>query len=566
MRMNGIRALLVVLFIMLPAIAAVPTVRAGDTVTLSTTVDFDAGTSNLVESNYDVETETYNAGMNADIISPGNYQGDTFAVEDDDGDTYKWNPIGQLGGAQQYITSGRMVHSLDYNPFTTDPFYRTMSTYSTGVTVPQSGTEVVEAEVYLKRSMVSAQSWWIGLRASQTDPDFNRLTGWGRIGFYQNNIFDRLRAEYEGGASAEVDATGKTEVWLRITAAKLVLSGTPFRFYYKWSLADDWSLLLAIGVNFEYYEFMLFTQAYDVDSSFSVTAEYDDFIVRDTTIGTTYEVGHPPVRQDVNYITQTITPTDVFTIDTIELQGTVSSAAYVDEVAVQLGGTDIFVFTDDWTSGTTNTYSYTGDAVSSAFTLRIRFRSDGENIPIVSSITVTFVDASPPPAGGGEEEGPPGTEGLPGLTRQPSFFLPCTNITIEDTRPAADNAILYMWAFGDGTINITTEPRVSHTYEEEGIYTVTARVQYSDGTIEFLTIRVDARTSKCYVGGIISSIFPVLLAMVALLFLTAIMVGISRMKEPRRRKIIKWVSSTGVLIVVFMFAVAVYAFLVGAVT
>jgi hypothetical protein len=164
--------------------------------------------------------------------------------------------------------------------------------------------------------------------------------------------------------------------------------------------------------------------------------------------------------------------------------------------------------------------------------------------------------------GGGADEGkepPPAVD-----ITYPNLFLCSGELTFEDTRPQAENAILYRWSFGDGTpIEITTEPRVNHTYEEPGRYTVTIRVQYSDGTVEFLTAEVSTIPGECFIGTFVSDIFPILLAVFALSIAAAVIVAISRMRKERRKRVIKWLLAIGISGLVIMVVVVVYAFLKG---
>ena len=112
----------------------------------------------------------------------------------------------------------------------------------------------------------------------------------------------------------------------------------------------------------------------------------------------------------------------------------------------------------------------------------------------------------------------------------------CANITIEDVRPAAALAILYVWGFGDGTQETTTTGRVKHTYEKEGLYTVTVRVQYRSGAIDTFLINVNARGSQCLFNEFVLNFFPLLLLLIGLMLLATVIVQFSKYRIDRDLK------------------------------
>ena len=115
----------------------------------------------------------------------------------------------------------------------------------------------------------------------------------------------------------------------------------------------------------------------------------------------------------------------------------------------------------------------------------------------------------------------------------------CQNVTIEDTRSIAALAVLYVWNFGDGTQEETAKGSVGHVYKEEGLYTVTVRVQYRTGAIEIFLVNVNARGDECLFSEFVHDFFPLLLALIALMAIAAAIVQASKRRiEKRLRKLL----------------------------
>jgi hypothetical protein len=149
------------------------------------------------------------------------------------------------------------------------------------------------------------------------------------------------------------------------------------------------------------------------------------------------------------------------------------------------------------------------------------------------------------------------------LLPQPAGKRPCTNVTLEDVRPSAALAILYLWSWGDGTTTVTTAPTANHTYAEEKVYKITVRVQYRNGAIDIFVIHVDTRGLNCSVSEFIQEIFPILLGLVGLALLSSIIVTASRRSKTAKKRLntLFLVVAIGALVVVIL--VGLYAAILG---
>jgi hypothetical protein len=141
----------------------------------------------------------------------------------------------------------------------------------------------------------------------------------------------------------------------------------------------------------------------------------------------------------------------------------------------------------------------------------------------------------------------------------------CQDVTIEDTRSEAALAILYIWNFGDGKQEQTTNGSVSHSYEKEGLYTVTVRVQYRSGAIEIFLINVNARGNECRFTEFVNDWFPILLLLIVLCLLAAFIVEASksRLEKNVRKKLRRLLLLIGLLAFGIMAAVVVYTSAMG---
>ena len=167
----------------------------------------------------------------------------------------------------------------------------------------------------------------------------------------------------------------------------------------------------------------------------------------------------------------------------------------------------------------------------------------------VCTVTQMYLEvAFTVPAGGGGGTPEPPVGGGYGTFRNdfaltypnPDPSRRCSNVTIEDTRSEAVLAILYIWNFGDGTQEQTTKGSVGHTYAEQGLYTVTVRVQYRSGAIEIFLINVNARGGECLFNEFVQEWFPILLLLIGLMLLAAFIVQLSKHRgDPNFKRLLR---------------------------
>ena|SRR3990167_945879 len=177
------------------------------------------------------------------------------------------------------------------------------------------------------------------------------------------------------------------------------------------------------------------------------------------------------------------------------------------------------------------------------------------------------VQSSPHPrSGGGEVETPVGG----GYGTFLGFFdvnypRRCQDVTIEDTRSAAALAILYIWGFGDGTQQSTTNGSVRHVYEKEGLYTVTVRVQYRSGAIDIFLVNVNARGNECLFSEFVHDFFPILLLLIALMLLAVFIVQASkhRFRKKLKKLLRRLFLSVALIAFAIMAAVVIYTSAMG---
>lgn len=136
------------------------------------------------------------------------------------------------------------------------------------------------------------------------------------------------------------------------------------------------------------------------------------------------------------------------------------------------------------------------------------------------------------------------------------------NVTIEDNRREASLAVNYVIAWGDGTGNVYSKLPATHTYEDPGVYRITMRVQYRDGSIQIFTSLINVDGNGCSLQMFIEEWLPLLVGIVGLLFLAAIIVQASKLKKNPKRKLRLLFLGTLVVFAIFIAIVLVYAYLI----
>ena len=145
------------------------------------------------------------------------------------------------------------------------------------------------------------------------------------------------------------------------------------------------------------------------------------------------------------------------------------------------------------------------------------------------------------------------------------YPVQCQNVAIEDTRSQAALAILYIWNFGDGTQEQTTKGIVNHTYEKEGLYTVTVRVQYRSGAIDIFLVNVNARGDECWFTEFVHDFFPILLLLIGLMLLAVFIVQASkyRFRKDLKKLLRRLFLSVALIAFAIMAAVVIYTSAMG---
>jgi len=234
-----------------------------------------------------------------------------------------------------------------------------------------------------------------------------------------------------------------------------------------------------------------------------------------------------------------------------------SASAYLDRVEVLEGTTMVWSTDVDSTSGPYSAYDI--GAVIPTTQIVLYLAGDGTTSPTIEEVRLDVLTTG---GGGG------GSGGGGGLPKDfididyPRFFR-CQNVTFSDNRPEAALAILYIWSFGDGTAEFTTEPTVNHTYREEGLYVVTVRVQYRGGGIDIATSWVDTRGFNCVLAKFIELIFPILAMLGGLMALTAFFVYQSRLPKKKRERLMRAFLAVSLGCFGVIVAVTLYATFVG---
>ena len=187
-----------------------------------------------------------------------------------------------------------------------------------------------------------------------------------------------------------------------------------------------------------------------------------------------------------------------------------------------------------------------------------------------------------PPTGGNEGGGgsAPGVGGGGGMF-VPGFDATCAlgvgdwllsttqpgskTATLDDTRPEAALAILYLVNWGDGEFSRATSTPINHTYEEGKLYNVTVRVQYRNNVIEYFVTFVDVRGNNCALQKFSREIMPILWALGALSIVSAAIVTGARYRiAPNKRRALRRILLTvGIVALGSAMAIVVYAYLAG---
>ena len=180
----------------------------------------------------------------------------------------------------------------------------------------------------------------------------------------------------------------------------------------------------------------------------------------------------------------------------------------------------------------------------------------------VSSINlvVTYIDGG----GSGDDDGDEGGVG-PGVppgwnVRYPGIPNNCREVTIEDQRPEAVLAVLYVWSFGDGQVTTTSRGFVTHAYDEDGLYSVVVRVQYSTGSIDSFVVKVNARGSECIFSEFLNDFGPILLSLIALMLAASVIVmSVRRIPKDSKRLLLRVFLGVAIAATAVLLAVLGYA-------
>jgi len=133
-------------------------------------------------------------------------------------------------------------------------------------------------------------------------------------------------------------------------------------------------------------------------------------------------------------------------------------------------------------------------------------------------------------------------------------------VTINDGRPIARNVILYVVSWGDGNTSQAVQTPISHTYQLEGIYNITIRVQYANNVIEMYVAPIDVRGNNCSLVQFTSNIFPILMGVGALSIVSAIIVAGARYRKYSiRARLLRVLLIVGIVSLGSVIAIAIYA-------
>jgi PKD domain-containing protein len=136
--------------------------------------------------------------------------------------------------------------------------------------------------------------------------------------------------------------------------------------------------------------------------------------------------------------------------------------------------------------------------------------------------------------GGGSPFVPRPTPLLSTLPGSPTCDPNTNTIFVTDTRPEAENAVLYVWEWGDGTSSTTSTGTTQHTYAQPGTYTITVRVQDTSGRVETFSGQVILTASGCAILNFAALAGPWLLALLILILVTIlIQIVFNRTKHTR---------------------------------
>ena len=130
------------------------------------------------------------------------------------------------------------------------------------------------------------------------------------------------------------------------------------------------------------------------------------------------------------------------------------------------------------------------------------------------------------------------------------------NVTIYDNRRVAALVLQYLVNWGDGWASSATSMPISHTYEKEGLYTITARVAYRTGEIEVFATFVDVRGNNCALHAFVQDIFPILTMLGGLAFIAAFILFLTR----KSNKLLKFKKEVRVLLQRYLLAIAAVSF------
>ena len=142
------------------------------------------------------------------------------------------------------------------------------------------------------------------------------------------------------------------------------------------------------------------------------------------------------------------------------------------------------------------------------------------------------------------------------------------NVTVLDQRREASLAISYIINWGDGAHSSGTATPLSHTYSEEGLYSITVRIAYRDGSINIFTAWADVRGNNCSFQMFAEDFIPALTLLGALAFIAGLIMFATKktkvaLKPQVRRRLARYLFVIVVAVFGFIVAMALYASVAG---
>lgn len=367
-----------IVVILAVAILMLPTASADDTVTFTTTANFDAGTKSSSVGNYETETVTDNPGVPADAFELGSVKGDSFTFVDLDADTFKWDLVafGAPTVNERQIIAGALNIQVTKDAYA-DAGVASHTSYS--------GTMDVHVKSHFIVGTAQTHFPWFGLSNEQV-ADCQATGTVDGIWIRFSTLFLVQTWSCINGALALIgdgtEISPTNDICLRIAGQ----SGAWTTYYSTSPTCASWTVEESPTTAITGNLFSTMSVGVNVGVSSNAKYQFDDYSVLSGTVNA------GGFRATGNWQSAAQIPT-VERFDEITVMYSGASASNFITAVSLIDGSGSYVFIDntDVTSGTSRTYAVGQAEITGLWTVQVNLTGSGSGTVTISEIQVTTI-------------------------------------------------------------------------------------------------------------------------------------------------------------------------------